>query len=765
MQLSRFILLVFVGAALVVGAAALIEHESDRPAVGVDHSPAEEPGHVFIAAGPGPAAIECPLTSLPEWNAIWWSQPPRCTLGGGWIQPSTWGSWMWGARSELLVDLDDGGAHDLVIDAKAHPDVAATRQQALTVRVGDVELGPFDIGPTWTQLRVEMPAAALRVGANRITLVPAAAIAPRDVGRGKDYRRFSIGVRKIGVRQAVGAEQSRAAHATPAQIWDEDRGVYAIERPGTLVVPLELPDQARTVDIELSGSRSVDPGAVHGTVSVEDLNRTVVRSRPIELPSNSSHSHIVLEVDDLAGRSVLLSVAAEIEAGRLEVSPPQVTTPSPDTAVRPEAGDAGVVADPPDLIVIILDAARADRFGFAGNRRDTSPNIDRLAATSLIFSRVFALAPYTLCSVPTMITGLSYLDHGVIDHSDVLSPDAVTLAEILRQHGYRTACFTSTPNNSRAKGFDQGYEVFREMWTEQPRRKARRAHVLAGAVAEWLDQVPDDGRPLHLQVHMVPPHAPYDPSDKFDLFTDPGYDGPCDGYFHTLAALDGGSMAPTEACVGHLLDLYDGNLRMADDATEQILNALRRRPRWHNTLVLITSDHGEAFLEHGRTDHNSTVYTEMLHVPFVLHLPADLDVGAVDTDGLATLADIVPTLLHAAGITPPDYPDAVDLLARTRDRESRFMVARTTGPTPTLGLRTSRWSLVLDVSGAGALFDLRSDPHERDNLVFSERERLAGLGLILTSRYERPPQLSLAAGSADITDEERALLETLGYLR
>ncbi|MGD8440663.1 MAG: sulfatase, partial [Holophagae bacterium] len=455
---------------------------------------------------------------------------------------------------------------------------------------------------------------------------------------------------------------------------------------------------------------------------------------------------------------------ADLGAGRIEVSPPHVTVSRLDTS-PPASTGPGADAGRPDLVVIILDAARVDRFGFAGHNRDTSPNIDRLAASSLVYHRVFALAPYTLCSVPTMITGLSFLDHGVIDHSDVLSPDAVTLAEILKQHGYRTACFTATPNNSRAKGFDQGFDVFRELWTEFPGRKARRPHALARAVRDWLDREPRTGPPLHLQVHMVPPHAPYDPTEKFDLFTDPDYDGPCDGYHRTLAALDGGSMPATEACVEHLLNLYDGNIRMADDATEQILNALRRRPRWRDTVVLITSDHGEAFLEHGRTDHNSTVFTEMLHVPFVLHLPDGSDPGAVDTDGLATLADIVPTLLHAAGIAPPSYPDAVDLLATGRPRHARFAVTSTTGPTPTLGLRSIRWSLMLEASGAGSLYDLVADPGERNNLVFSEPVRFAGLGSLLTSRCERPPQLNPAARGADITDEERALLESLGYLQ
>ena len=117
-------------------------------------------------------------------------------------------------------------------------------------------------------------------------------------------------------------------------------------------------------------------------------------------------------------------------------------------------------AELPDIVLITLDAARADHCSCYGYPRPTTPMIDRFAELGLVFRNAFALAPYTLCSVPTMITGMSFLDHGVVGHQDTLAPEATTLAESLAAAGYRTACFSASPNDSAAKDSTRGMTSF-----------------------------------------------------------------------------------------------------------------------------------------------------------------------------------------------------------------------------------------------------------------------------------------------------------------
>jgi arylsulfatase len=473
-----------------------------------------------------------------------------------------------------------------------------------------------------------------------------------------------------------------------------------------------------------------------------------------------------LDARALAGDVCMLTIdVAPRQVGELvRVAAPRVVRRgdrSPGVAaVAASTTDPGA---PPDIVLITLDAARADRFSCYGYERPTTPSIDRLAAESLVFRRVFALAPFTLCSVPTMVTGLSFLDHGVVAHGDRLSAEATTLAEHLKGAGYRTACVSASPNNSRALGTDQGYDDFIETWQVVPRPRSTDPFLLSRLALEWL--AADDGTaPIHLQLHYVPPHAPYAPAPEFDLFTDPAYQGRLDGGHGSINALDSGALLPRPDELAHVSALYDGNLRTGDAAVAQVLEALAQRPRWRDTVVLVTADHGEAFLEHGRMSHNSTVYEEMLHVPFVLRLPEGRRPEA-DLERLGSLADIVPTLLATAGLAAGDGLDGVDLLRPPgREGRGRFLVARAAGDPPLYALRTLRWKLLFAGSGMGALFNLANDPGEGRDLALQAPLVFSGLGQLLTERLSQTPRFAAAAEAAALSEANAEMLKALGYV-
>jgi len=415
--------------------------------------------------------------------------------------------------------------------------------------------------------------------------------------------------------------------------------------------------------------------------------------------------------------------------------------------------------------MITLDAARADHFGCYGYRRPTTPNIDRLAKESLVFPNAYALAPYTLNSVATMITGLSFFDHGVVAKGDTLSDDATTLAESLRTAGYRTVCFSSTPNNSQSRNFHQGYDEFHEVWRTKVGLRNRNPHLLSRQAARWLSTY-DDSAPLHIQLHYVPPHGPYTPAPQFDLFSDPDYHGRFDGESTTLWAINDRRLRPTKTDLRQIVALYDGNLRAADDAVGMVLDALRRRPRWRQTVVLITADHGEAFFEHGMMSHSSTVYGEMLRVPFILRAPSSRGRPEVSTFGLVSLADIVPTLLGTAGLRHAGPTEGTDLLLPPGQNSpgGRYLVTRNGNELPLLGLRSLRWSAILAPTGHGELYDLATDPEEVRDLYLDEPARFAGLALLISRRVDRPPSLSASTQRVEIDHEERSMLEALGYV-
>jgi len=420
----------------------------------------------------------------------------------------------------------------------------------------------------------------------------------------------------------------------------------------------------------------------------------------------------------------------------------------------------------PDIVLITLDAARSDHFSCYGYHRPTTPNIDRLAEESLVFTNAFALVPNTRQSVPTMVTGLSFINHQVTSKDLMLADEATTLAEHLKDSGYHTACFTGTPNNSRSLGTDQGYDEFVELWTEISKKESIDPHVLSKRAIEWLERNHDSG-PLHLQLHFVPPHAPYRPAAPYDLFTTSDYDGPFNGFPGSILRNREGRNEPSTTDLEHAIASYDGNLRAADDAVARVLAALQKRPNWMDTIVLVTSDHGEAFFEHRRMGHNNTVYDEMLHVPFILRLPPGFATAEIDVDRLATLADIVPTLLAAASLQPGRSLDGINLLAPRQpagEADERTFAAKTAHSRPTRCLRSSRWKVIVSNSGRGELYDLENDPREHMNLRFSNRSEFLQRGRLLTRRFLSAPLLPKKVQDTEVTEQDRDMLKALGYV-
>jgi arylsulfatase A-like enzyme len=282
-------------------------------------------------------------------------------------------------------------------------------------------------------------------------------------------------------------------------------------------------------------------------------------------------------------------------------------------------------------------------------------------------------------------------------------------------------------------------------------------------VLERLAQEEESDRPLHLQLHFVPPHEPYDPPQQHDLFGDPEYQGDLDGSLDTMNAINKRQLNPSAADIDEIISLYDGNLRRADSAVSMILSALQQRPRWSETVVLLVSDHAEAMYEHGLIGHNATVYDDMLRVPFILRLPDSVKRGPVDTGRLVSLADIVPTLLATVPLAPPQGLAGVNLLADPVN-PSRYLISRTADPgSRVLGLRTARWKLI-NANGYLELYDLRSDPGEHQNLANQEPLIAAGLAKLLQQQVRAAPQQTLAELRTDVDTEDLAMLRELGYV-
>lgn len=692
-----------------------------------------------------------------RWRAVPPLQAPSAYLQliAGWSGSESWGTWSLGPRSVLSVRLDEPADRQILLNTRPLDDLFDTPQR-IRITANDRPLGELTLYPDLPVSNLAWPEEDQRSGVNTLVFEPAATTSPAERGLGRDQRQVGFGLRALAVTRATPSllrGRARAAilmnrlrRTGAVRAGNGDASDVRISQPGTLVHLLDPSSSREVVEIRVTPPES--------TVRFAGMDLDGVRSQ-VETTAGSEPGRFTVRLPgEIHGpRFLLTEVDASQDPTSVEVIRQSAAPPRrhPDPVATPPPGA--------NVVVIVLDAARPDRFGCYGAERDTTPHIDTLAAESLVFDSVFALAPYTLCSVPTMLTGLSFLDHGVVMPDDKLAGEATTLAEILAAAGYRTGGFSSTPNNSRAKGFDQGYEVFVEDWSEAERRLPIDPHRLVGHAVEWLETVPA-GQPYHMLVHMVPPHEPYHPGPRFDRFTEPGYDGPVDGDLPWNLAFNAGAVAATEADRAQLNGLYDGNLLRADHATGRLLEALRQRADWPDTVVLVTSDHGEALMEHGVIGHNASVYDEMLRVPFILRLPRPAGTDTVGRFG--SLADLPPTLLAAAGLPRQVTATSRDLLDEQPD-EPRALVVRTSHRRPIWGVRTHRFALIHRSNAASELYDVVTDPGQERSIADQRRVLTAALRQVLSRRRDLPAVLD-PARVAPVSATDREMLEALGYV-
>jgi len=372
----------------------------------------------------------------------------------------------------------------------------------------------------------------------------------------------------------------------------------------------------------------------------------------------------------------------------------------------------------PDIVLVTIDGARADRIGALGDESARTPVLDALAADGALFSRAFASSPLTLPSHATILTGLEPQQHGIRDEGEgPLPAEIATVAERLSAAGYETAAFVGSERLERSRGLDQGFAVYDDavapggesLRASLPRRNGER--VVEQAL-RWLEQ--EHAGPRFLWVHLADLEAPRSPPAPFD----------------------------------EIEDTYAATLTYVDTQIGRLLGGLEDRA---NTVFLVVGDHGTALGENGERGHGLLASDVTLHVPILVSGPG-FPPGA-RSDSLVTTADVAATLVAAGGESSPGPEEAVTLSTALSSPAPGERVAyfETLAPahrltwSPIRGVRDARWKLVAEPAPA-ALYDLDADPAETDDRSAAEPEVVARL----TRAYEAALALDEGDGLPDV---------------
>jgi arylsulfatase len=425
-------------------------------------------------------------------------------------------------------------------------------------------------------------------------------------------------------------------------------------------------------------------------------------------------------------------------------------------------------------VVVVIDAAAARHVRAYGYSQETTPHLEQLAAGGVLFERAYSQAPATIVSVPSYLTGL--YPHSIATRRREGRAGALLyLPQAFAAAGFRTAGFTQNVVVALALPGDEAFEVFGGHLSGRQGTGPKGPRLVAQALS-WVDGIGDDR--FFLYVHLLPPHAPYQPPAEHVRFRPPGYVGDLVPDARTVASIDEGRRTISDDDLGFLVSQYDANLRYADALVALLLEGLAERGRLDRTVVVATSDHGEAFGQHGRFSHTSTLYEEMVHVPLVVRLPPGLGAPRRVSETVALL-DLAPTLADLFGLG--------DALARQGAGVSLMDVLESSANVPPermifaqnanqVAVWHEDYKLILSSerhSGGDSgeekireeIFHLAEDPDERHNLAGGEAgPQMAMRGAVVGFLDGGVSDIGLAAAAETLSAEVRLQLEALGYL-
>lgn len=480
----------------------------------------------------------------------------------------------------------------------------------------------------------------------------------------------------------------------------------------------------------------------------------------------------------------------------------------PARAATTEDGSRPVPTGKPNVLWVVFDTTRADHLPMYGYHRNTTPTVSALAEEGVVFERAYSTAPWTLASHAGMFTGTYSIQHGCTHEHLQLAPDRVTAAEVLYSIGYETGAFAGNPWFDHTSGLTQGFRDVGPAWRQfslynlfaigrirlllMPQGQDKGGTEVVRGFKEWLEQDRDKDRPFFGFLNFLEPHSPYEQVPYEDakryLGQDLSWDEIVDvSHRHMSRQMFATDYVTTPEDTEIVVGLYDGGIYNADRRLGEVIALLKAQNLLDNTLIVLTSDHGEMFGEHDIYGHDVALYHPLVHVPMVVRYPAAFPKGQRVDNPVQTL-DIFPTLAELIGIQ-----DKVPSNVRGRSLLEHFRgQADPMRPVFAEHYRPSMTPMVKEIKRMGfdpqefrlksvqirdhrlirwprdieKVFDIKADPGELKDLKATQPELYAQLKAALDGFVAQNPADAAPRGPAPQMDKATCeKLRSLGYVQ
>jgi arylsulfatase A-like enzyme len=677
----------------------------------------------------------------------------KIVLGTGWYGLEQAFSW---AAQDASVYFGTPTSADVELVGRLTPfSYPGAPAQTLTVVLNGKALPAVAVPADGRELRVPLPGSALRSPLNALEMKFAYATSPSAVIASADSRRLAALVSDLAIvrrGQPLAAEDS------------EIRGAGAVReatlRGGGLAIPLPAGQRYRVRFATAAPSR---PGA---TLDV-DLGQGG-SFRPLWHGSVEARVEAPLLFSAAPGAPAVLRVRADPRDGAVSVriSAPEVLERDPTSPVPGR----------PNVFLYVVDTLRADALGTYGYSRPTSPRIDAFARDAVTYERASSTASWTLPATVSMLSGVYAFTHGMTEMGTALPAEGIPwLPETLARLGYETAAISQWPLG-QPFGLDRGFSTY----TLDVRLMTKSYSELArGLLWQYLLHRPTPQKPLFAYVHVSDVHAVYGPKGEDLLFAEQ-FPGALAPVLYNPQSFMARRLGLDRAETAHLRALYDGEVRYADRQFGAFLDLLRYAGLYDDSLIILVSDHGEEFFEHGGFDHGRTLYEELLHVPLIVKFPHQRQGARVTTR--VSIVDLPPTVLASLGRSgdeprfqgrPLPRNDEAgpprEIFSETRVSASNVQGVVDLDALASGDVKCIRNALPVDRFGKRAAavetYDLAADPSETRPLAATDG-RVSACIAELDRWVARARKATPRDGKGvRLTPEEIERLRSLGYLR
>jgi len=417
----------------------------------------------------------------------------------------------------------------------------------------------------------------------------------------------------------------------------------------------------------------------------------------------------------------------------------------------------------PNIVIILIDTLRNDHLGAYGYKKNTSPSIDKMAREGVLFNNCFAQSPSTKASIASIFTSKYPSQHNVILNRDALDESFVTIAEALKDKGYKTAGFVT--NNNRINShfnYDQGFEEWSEFKNEPINKMT--AKKITDTAIPWLEK--NSEKPFFLYLHYYDPHTPYQAPEPYKNFFDKTYKGNVNGSNTDLKNIKFFKENPKE--LEHLISLYDSEIRYVDSEIKKFFDKLKELNIMDESLIILTSDHGEGFLEHDNFFHSYGVYSELINVPLIIRYPKIFKANQKSNIYVQHI-DFFPFLMDVLAFkSKKGVFEGKSFLSLRQTNNAILSEHLRKGKSwgfPQRGLIYKGWKLIKDIfSDHVELFDIRKSSDDINDVSKQKPKITSALKKKLSRMEKKLAKTMVRSPKVKLNRQMKERLKSLGYI-